>query len=322
MPAQSNIAGTTSGNFIKLDNQILAVYSREILFQAQPNLRFASVFQRKEDLMATPGNQITFLRYNPLTGKSELAETTPISTQAMSTGTTSIGVTEHGIAIQVSELLLRQSCDDVMTRASQLLGMHYAKDMDRLCRDTLLTSANVLWAKNRANRAALTATDYFDVSLIRDSVEQLAIRKAPKFGDAYICFVHPHQSRRLKDDPAWVNITDYAQPGNFLTGEIGRIDDVRFVESTMVTKIPAGTQNIWGDNEDTGDDTVIAANANTDVYQSVIVGDYCAGLAVGLDVEMRDNGVQDFGRQHALAYYGIWGTGLIESGHVAVLETA
>ena len=36
-----------------------------------------------------------------------------------------------------------------------------------------------------------------------------------------------HQSRSLRDDPAWINSSDYGAPEQFFTGEIGRIDDVR-----------------------------------------------------------------------------------------------
>jgi len=323
MPSQINISGTTSGNFIKLDNMLLDVWSKEILFQAEPSLRFESVMQKRTELSTTPGQRITFLRYNPLTGKSDLLETDTITTQTMSTSTVSISVSEHALAVAVNELLLQTGADNVLDRAATLLGRHYAKDRDRLCRDTLLASPNVMWAKNKASRAALTATDYFDMDLIRDGGTQLATRKAPKFGgDAYICFVHPRQSRRLRVDPGWVNVANYTDPTNFLNGEIGRIDDVRFIETTQVTMIKQGTQDIWADNVDTGDNTAIAANSATDVYQSIMVGDYAAGLAEALPVEMRDNGVEDFGRNHALAYYGIWGAGLIESGHVLVLETA
>lgn len=318
-----NIAGTTSGSDIKLDNVQLDVYSREILFAAQPVLRFASIAKVQTDLMVTPGQTIKFLRYAPLTGKSEIAETATITPTTMSTSLVSISVQEHAKAVSVSELLLRTSAVDVLSNASTQLGQHYAQQRDRLLRDTLLTGANVIWAKSRANRAAITATDYFDVDLVRDAAELLATFKAPKIGgDAYICFVHPHQGRRLRSDAAWVNAANYGAPGQIFTGEIGRIEDVRFIETTMITYVKKTTQDIWADSADTGDNTAIAANAVADVYQAIVVGDYAIGLAEALPVEMRDNGTVDFGRTHNIAYYGIWGAGLIESSFLAVLETA
>ena len=326
MPSQVNIAGTTAGDFVKLDNEILDVYSNEILFQAQPVMRFESVAKVQTELLTTPGSTIKFLRYASLTGKSDIAETDEVETAAMSTSLVSISVGEHVKAVQVTELLLRQACDTVLDRAATLLGMHYAKDRDRLIRDTLLGTSNILYSQKAgaaANRAALAAGSTFDVNLIRDAVELLATNKAPKFnGDAYVCFVHPHQARYLRADSAWINVQNYAQPENMLNGEIGRIEDVRFIETTMTTLIKKTTQDIWADGADTGDNTSVAAHATVDVYQAVIVGDYAVGIAEGLPVEMRDNGVQDFGRKHSLAYYGIWGAGRIENGHSCVLETS
>jgi N4-gp56 family major capsid protein len=326
MANQVTVAGATSGNFINLPNEILDVYSQEILFQAQPVMRFESVAQVRTELQTTPGSTIKFLRYASLSGKSDITETNTIEAQALSTSLVSLTVTEHAKAVSVTELLLRQAADDVLTRAATTLGMHYAKDRDRLCRDTLLTSANVLYSQAggaATTRANLVVASKFNVELIRDAVEQLATNKAPKFnGDAYVCFVHPHQARALRSDSAWVNVSQYAAPEQIFNGEIGRIEDVRFIETTMVTRIPKTTQQIWADGINTGDTTAIAANAVTDVYQAIIVGDWALGLAEALPVEMRDNGVEDYGRKHSLAYYGIWGAGLIESGHVFVLETA
>lgn len=323
MPAKTMVAGSTNGDFIKLDNQILDVWANEVLFQAQPNLKFESICQTRTELGTTPGSTIKFLRYSSLTGKSEIAETDTVTTDSFSTSLLSITVTEHAKAVAFTELLLRQSADNVLDRAATILGMHYAKERDRIIRDELLTAPTTLYSNDKADRASLTGTDTFNLELIRAAVENLATKKAPKFGgDAYICFVHPHQSRKLRSDGAWVNVANYADPSRMINGEIGRIDDVRFIETTMVPLIKKTTQDIWADSEDTGDNTALAANAITDVYQSIILGDWAIGLAEGLPVELRDDGVKDFGRKHALAYYWIGGVGLIEPGHVAILETA
>jgi N4-gp56 family major capsid protein len=323
MANKVNIAGTTSGDNVKLDNAVLDVYAQEIMWSAQPILRFESVATIRTDLSVNPGETIRFLKYNSLTGKSAIAETSKIETDVLSTSTLTITVSEHAKAVAVSEKLLRIAITDVMADAATALGQHYAKNRDALCRDALLANTNVLYAKAKADRASLIATDTFDVDLIRSAVETLATNKAPKFNlDAYVCFVHPHQGRSLRSDAAWINVQNYATPQNMLSGEIGRIEDVRFIETTHVPYVKKATQDIWADSEDTTDNTVVAANTATDVYRAVIVGQNAYGLAVALPVELRDDGIRDFGREHALAYYGIWGAGLIETGHSLVLETA
>jgi N4-gp56 family major capsid protein len=321
--SQENIAGATSGDYIQLDNVILDVYSKEIYFKAQPNLRFESIAVHRSELGAMPGNKIKFLRYNSLGGSSQLVETVPIITDVLSSATIEITVSEQGKAVSMSEFLMRSAITDVLSDAATLLGMHYAKSRDAMIRDALMGNTNVLYAKDKATRADLDADDVFNVDLVREIVENMATQKAPKFnGDAYIGFIHPRQARFLRKDGAWVNVNLYASPENILNGEIGRIEDVRFIETTMVPLVKKNTQQIWADNEDTGKTTVVAANADTDVYRAVFVGDNAVGMAESLPVEMRDNGVEDFGRKHSLAYYGIWGAGLIETGHSFIAETA
>jgi hypothetical protein len=62
--------------------------------------------------------------------------------------------------------------------------------------------------------------------------------------------------------------------------------------------------------EATGYLTTATGNA-ADVYESIMIGDNAFGHAISLPVELRDGGVLDFGREHALAWYSIWGLGII-----------
>jgi N4-gp56 family major capsid protein len=127
--------------------------------------------------------------------------------------------------------------------------------------------------------------------------------------------VHPHQSRRLRDNPEWIEVTKYAAPGNFMLGEIGRINDVVFIETTQVRKVTGGAgAGYTADNGVTG-------NGNRDRYDSIMIGDNAFGHAIALPVELRDGGVLDFGREHQLAWYAIWGFGLITNSAVVVVET-
>lgn len=323
MANKMNISGTTSGDNIKLDNVVLDVFSQEILFKAQPNLRFESVAVIRTELGVMPGQKIKFLRYDALTGDPTILETQQIETDSMTTTTIEISVIERAKAVSYSEFLLQSAVTDVLGDASTLLGQHYAKNRDSLIRDSLMANTNVLYHEEKASRALIDADDFMNVDDVRAAAEILATNKAPKFElDAYVCFIHPHQGRYLRKDPAWQNVSLYAQPENIMTGEIGRIEDVRFVQTTQVPFVKINTQDIWADNEDTGANTVQAANTLANVYRALFVGDYAVGMAEALPVEMRDNGVEDFGRKHSIAYYGIWGAGLIEAGHSLILETA
>lgn len=328
------MAAYTTTTTSVLTQAILTVYSQEVLFAAQPLLRFEQIATRKNELGVLPGKTIQFLRYNPLavfntaggadpeaTLGTTLVEGTTMDAKVLGATQLSLSVGERGGAITVSEMLLRTSFDDVLESGARLLGMQMAKARDTEHMFKLYTTGNTLFAGGVADRASLTTNDVFDTNLIRDAVEFLAERKVPKIeGDAYVCFVHPHQAKTIRKDSAWINAADYTQPERILRGEIGRFEDVRFIETTQIMKI-ATNGAVFVDNVDTSADFG-TFNTSTPVYRSLIVGDHCLGFAVALDAELRDNGVLDFGREHQLGWYGIWGMGLIESNHVCILETA
>ena len=316
--------GQTAG---VLDNHIRTVYSREIEFQAMPIMRFAQFADVKTELGTQPGLSIQMMTYNNLKLGGKLTEGVHMKTQAMSSTMKSITVSERGNAVSVSELALKASITDVLADATTLLGRDMALVLDCELRDTALSGAvNVIYgrADNKApkiaSRAEITANNYLTVATIKDAVEILSTNNTPKFGgDAYICFVHPHQSRMLRDDPAWINASQYGNPSQIFLGEIGRIDDVRFIETTLMCNGACGAQDpsykadlVHG---------AVGAPADVDVYQALLFGESYYAYAVALPVELRDNGVSDFGREHAIGWYAIWGTGILNAERGVRIET-
>lgn len=309
---------------VRFDEATRMVYSKEIEFKALPIMRFAQFATVKTELGVEPGLTISMLTYDNLKLGGALTEGTRMTTQALSGSLKQITVGERGNAIAVSELLLQSSFDDIMEKATILLSRDYALVLDCELRDTALSGTNKIWARNKdgeiiTERKALTEDCTFKVSTVKDAVEILATNNAPKFeGAYYICFVHPHQSRSLRDDPAWINASNYGAPEQLFTGEIGRIDDVRFIETTLMCNgaapetDPAYKEALKkGENEN-----------QVNVYQAVLFGEAYYGIAYSLPVELRDNGVQDFGREHGLAWYAIWGTGKLHDEYGVVIETA
>lgn len=317
-------AVVNEGSNVKLDHLTRVVYSREIEFKALPVMRFFQFAQVKTELGTTPGLTIQMLTYDNLKLGGGLTEGTRMTTQALSSSMKSITVAEKGNAVAVSELLLQSSFDDVMASATALLGRDYALVLDCELRDTALSGTNVIYADKKdgtkvSSREDLTSDCTLKVSTIKDAIEVLATNNAPKYqGSSWICFVHPHQSRSLRDDSAWINASNYGAPEQLFTGEIGRIDDTRFIETTLMCNGASATTDPSHKNELKNS---VSSN-QTNVYQAVIFGDNYYAIAFGLPVELRDNGVIDFGREHGLAWYSIWGTGLLHDEYGVVIETA
>lgn len=312
--------GQTNGGTLFSDG-VRTVYSKEIEFKALPIMRFSQFATQKTELGVEPGLTISMLTYDNLKLGGSLQEMQNMSTQALSGSMKQITVQEHGNAVSNSELLIQSSFDDIMATTTTLLGRDYAIVMDCELRDVALSGTNIVYANKKANRHSLTATDKLTVATIKDAIEVLATNNAPKYQNQYwICFVHPHQSRDLRDDSAWINASNYGAPEQLFSGEIGRIDDTRFIETTLMCNGKAGTNDVAFKNalkKGQGTTPNVA-----DVYQAVIFGDQYYGVATSLPVELRDNGVEDFGRKRSLAWYAIWGTGLLHNDYGVVIETA
>ncbi len=326
LKAYAAVTTAADANGTLFSDAIKLVYSREIEFKALPNMRFYQFATVKTELGVEPGLTISMLVYDNLAIGGALSEMTTMTTQALSGSTKQITVKEYGNAVSVSELLIQSSFDDIMASATTLLGRDYALVLDCELRDAALSNSNyVIYASNGTtkvtSRADLTPECTLKVATIKDAIEILATNNAPKYGNAsWICFVHPHQSRALRDDPAWINASNYGNPEQLFTGEIGRIDDTRFIETTLMSNgACAVTDPAYDANLVKG---AAGGSPNCPVYQAVIFGDAYYGVAFSLPVELRDNGVEDFGRKRSLAWYAIFGTARLHNEYGVVIETA
>jgi len=363
-----------SGSNSQLSQAIQTIWSKEILFQAMPILRFEQFAVKKTELGVAPGLRVNFLRYKNFdVVATPLTEGVRMSTNALTAEQIAITVAEHGYAVAVSELLLNASFDDIMASASRLLGRHMAQYLDVQARDTLAAATSATFGYDRSafdgatnfnlyqEGSVATAVSGSDTSVgsgakagkyklttaaIKDSALVLASKNIPRIGETYVQFIHPKQSRDLRANPEFIEVTKYAAPGNFMLGEIGRLYDVVFIETTQVKKYATGSTvtNYTSAVGAPADQYSSPVKANTgpglggnpaltqfgngaggtgsayptdtttltaDVYESIMIGDNAFGHAISLPVELRDGGVLDFGREHALAWYAIWGLGVI-----------
>jgi N4-gp56 family major capsid protein len=110
---------------------IQTIWSKEILFQSMPVLRFEQFAVKKTELGTMPGLTVNFMRYNNLpVPTGPLTEGVRMKTHAITAQQYAITVAEQGFAVAVSELLLNASFDDIMASASRLLGRNKALYMD------------------------------------------------------------------------------------------------------------------------------------------------------------------------------------------------
>jgi N4-gp56 family major capsid protein len=403
----SNVTGygvSPSSGSTLLSPAIQTIWSKEILFQAMPVLRFEQFAVKKTELGVMPGLTVNFMRYNNLPIPSgPLVEGIRMKTYGISAQQYRITVAEQGFAVAISELLLNASFDDVMASASRLLGRNMAQYMDSEARTsiqsassavygykkpTTITSGYGIYEKGTQANGVTTGTTplsggtvadpfAFTPAAVKDAVLELSSKNIPRLGETYVCFIHPAQSRQIRDTPEFMEVTKYAAPGNFMLGEIGRLYDVVFIETTQIdaaiepppkvletyadqtslldfrTATELGALGAVGDPEpDYVDPGYPSGNAgavpeanmlpgttatpgwdarwpasydgiagSVQHFEALMLGDNAFGHAISLPVELRDGGVLDFGREHALAWYSIWGFGLITDSAVMKIRT-
>lgn len=315
------------GDSVKAVDLLRPVYSKEIMLEALPVMRFYQFAKVHTELLTTPGTTIKMMTFNNLKRGGALTEGVRMKTQALTTAMKDISVKEYGNAVSVTEMTLVASFCDVMEQAVIQLARDMAVVIDELLRDTALKGGEgtsvIYGRKNGAEKITERSNIVKDenvltVATIKDALEILATNNAPRFNaDYYICFVHPHQSRTLRDDPAWINISNYGAPEQQFYGEIGRIDNVRFIETTLMCNGAAAEGSYGYKAELKG-----AGSASADVYQAVIFGENYYGFAIGKQAEIRDGGIVDFSREHSLAWYAIFGAGTLNPEYGVVIETA
>jgi N4-gp56 family major capsid protein len=340
-----------SGSNSSLNQAIQTIWSKEILFQAMPILRFEQFAVKKTELGVAPGLRVNFLRYKNFgIDPTPLTEGVRMTTNALTAEQIAITVAEHGYAVAVSELLLNASFDDVMASASRLLGRHMAQYLDVQARNTLSAATSAVFGYDRTGvqgvndwynegdkatqLSELTGDFKLSTGAVKDAALTLAGKNIPRLGETYVMFIHPKQSRDIRSNPEFIEVTKYAAPGNFMLGEIGRLYDVVFIETTQVKLLAASTAynqtaNVGapasaisvpvkantapgsGGNPEDPNATATSGTPAADAYEAIMIGDNAFGHAISLPVELRDGGVLDFGREHALAWYAIWGLGVI-----------
>jgi len=115
----------------------------------------------------------------------------------------------------------------------------------------------------------------------------------PYEGDDYVALISTKAKRGLMSDPAWEQWHKYTDPSAKYNSEIGRIENIRFVEIGNGNALSGslGTGGVLGEGVVFGEDPVV--------------------MAVAQDPELRRGIPEDFGRKQAVAWYGILDFGVV-----------
>jgi N4-gp56 family major capsid protein len=258
----TNITGDSG-----LSDEMKTYYSDYLIDMAEPEL-VHDQFGQKHPIPKNGGKTIEFRKYDPLPkALTPLTEGVTPNGQKLSMGVITATVKQYGGFIELSDMLLLTAIDNNLVQATKLLGSQAGRTLDTITREVLNGGTNVQYAEGQVNsRAALSYTDEntnhnLTVNAVRRAVRFLKVMNAPRINGYYAGIIHPDCSYDLMSDPKWVNVKTYSDPEGIYEGEIGRIEGVRFVE-TSEAKVFHG-----------------AGASGRDVYSTLIIGADAYGQA-------------------------------------------
>lgn len=228
-----------------LSGEMKTFYSDYLIDMASPEL-VHDQFGQKHPIPKNGGKTIEFRKYNPLPkALKPLTEGVTPDGGKLSMSVITSTVQQYGYYVEVSDMLILTAIDNNLVQATQQLGRQAGNTLDTITREVLNGGTNVQYADgNVSSRSDLYYNSEEDncnltVNAIRKAVRFLKIMNAPKIDGSYVGIIHPDCSYDLMNDPKWVSVKTYSDPQGMYEGEIGKIEGVRFVE-TSEAKIFSG----------------------------------------------------------------------------------
>jgi N4-gp56 family major capsid protein len=229
-----------------------------------------------------------------------LSEGQPMSEDAFVLSTQAIVVAENGRSIPFTSLSEDLAYFDINSKIQKMLMRQMRISFDRAVAAAFKTGqiraacTGISSISITTNATAGTATvnpNMYHIEQIRDNMFSTYYME-PFDGEDYVCAISTTAKRTLLQDPAWIDWKKYTDPEAKYNSEIGRLENIRFVEVN---------------------DTVSLSNAKgtNSVGEAVFFGADAATMAVALDPELRAKIPTDYGRSLGVAWYGIYGFGQI-----------
>lgn len=226
-------ASTSAASGNNLAPEIKTYYSDYLIELAEAQL-VHDQFGQKRNIPSGNGKSIEFRQFTPLSKiTTALVEGVTPDGQALDTSTITATVKQYGGYVVITDILDLTAIDNIKTEAVQLIGSQAGRSLDTVVREVLNGGTNVQYHEGeRANRAALTSVDTLTVKAIRAAVRTLKRQNAETIDGSYVGIIHPDVAFDLMSDDAWVEWHKYTDNESMFTNEIGKIANVRFVETT------------------------------------------------------------------------------------------
>ena len=222
-----------------LSDEMKVYYSMRLINLAEPEL-IHDQFGQKHPIPKNSGKTIEFRKYDSLPkALMPLTEGVTPAGQKMSMGVIRATIKQYGGYIELSDILELTAIDNNLVQATRLLASQAGRTADTITREVLAGGTNVVYAGGAKDRSELVGGDstaennkYLTVDDIRKAVRALKVMNAQKINGYFAGIIHPDTAYDLMNDKKWVDVKTYSDPDGIYEGEIGKIEGVRFVETT------------------------------------------------------------------------------------------
>ena len=223
-----------------LSDEMKVYYSMRLINLAEPEL-IHDQFGQKHPIPKNSGKTIEFRKYDSLPkALVPLTEGVTPAGQKLSMGVIRATIKQYGGFIELSDILELTAIDNNLVQATRLLASQAGRTADTITREVLAGGTNVVYAGGAKDRSELVGGDgaavnnnkYLTVDDIRKAVRVLKVMNAQKINGYFAGIIHPDTAYDLMSDKKWVDVKTYSDPDGIYEGEIGKIEGVRFVETT------------------------------------------------------------------------------------------
>ena len=224
---------------VGLSDEMKTYYSDYLIDLTEPKL-VHDQFGQKHPIPKNGGKTIEFRKYDPLPkALTPLKEGVTPDGRKLTMSVLTSKVEQYGDYVELSDILLLTAIDNNLVQATKLLASQAGRTLDTITREVLAGGTNVLYSGGKKDRSELTggsATEsencYLTIDDVRKAVRYLKVQNAERINGNFVGIIHPDVSYDFMNDPKWVNVKTYSDPEGIYEGEIGKIEGVRFVETT------------------------------------------------------------------------------------------
>ncbi len=274
--------------------------SADIRMAAIAQTKFMQFTFTENGMGKRKGEAVTITRISNISVPSDdsLVELERIPEDDFSLSTQQIAVAEHGRAVPYTSLLNDLSAFDLENAVQKQLRNQMALRLDYAAAAAFKlgmvkaipdgVASLTFDTDGTASTQATSNLNQYHVEQIRDYLFSTLLVSPYSNGD-FMCLASTKALRGIKRDPNWEKWKVYGDPEAKASGEVGRIEGVRFIEVNNASALSnsLGLNSVLGEAVFFGEDAVAMANV--------------------LDPELRAKESEDYGRSKGVAWYGIYG---------------